>query len=84
MGSLVYLRPRSTRGVVQVAPLSADEREYFWAPLLVLWLGSLARVALAVAHHAAFEVEETLALACVILLPLAAIRAWLDARSQSC
>jgi hypothetical protein len=52
-----------------------DEREYFWVPLLVLWLGSVARVALAFAHHEVFETEASLALLCTILLPLAAVHA---------
>lgn len=70
MGTLVQLHPRSTPRAVEAAARPDDEPEYFWVPMLVLWLGSIARVSLTLVHRARFETEATLALACVIVLPL--------------
>jgi hypothetical protein len=42
---------------------------------VLLWLGSLVRVALAFAHREAFGVEASLALVCVLLLPAFILRA---------
>jgi hypothetical protein len=42
---------------------------------MLLWLGSLARVALAFAHQEEFGVEASLALVCVLLLPAFILRA---------
>ncbi|MEP7050286.1 MAG: hypothetical protein ABJB12_08040 [Pseudomonadota bacterium] len=42
---------------------------------LVLWLASVLRVGLALANAQVFGAEVTLALACVVLLPFAALRA---------
>lgn len=82
MGSVVHLYPRPALRSVDPPWQPEDEREYFWVPLLVLWLGSIARVSLALAHDAAFEAEATLALACVIVLPLAAFQDRLRKRAQ--
>jgi hypothetical protein len=41
---------------------------------LLLWLGSLVRVALAFAHREAFGVEASLALVCALLLPAFILR----------
>ena len=40
----------------------------------LLWVGSVIRVALTLAHHEAFGVEASLALLCVVLLPVAIAR----------
>jgi hypothetical protein len=74
MGSLVQLSfdpsPRA----------SQTEPEHFWGPLLVLWVGSAARVTLALAHREVFETEATLALLCVVSIPLGALRSWRESR----
>jgi hypothetical protein len=41
---------------------------------IMLWLGSAIRVALAIVHQQAFGAEVTLALLCVLLLPVAIVR----------
>lgn len=82
MGSVVHLYPRPALRSVDPALQPEDEREYFWVPLLVLWLGSIARVGLALVHDAAFESEATLALVCVIVLPLAAFQDRLHQRPR--
>jgi hypothetical protein len=41
---------------------------------VVLWVGSVIRVALAVFHNEAFGAESTLALGCLLLLPLLVLR----------
>jgi hypothetical protein len=75
MGSLVYLSFAAARRSSQPEP------EHFWGPLLVLWVGSAARVALAIAHREVFETEATLALLCVTLIPLGVMRSWQQGRS---
>jgi hypothetical protein len=41
---------------------------------VVLWVGSVIRVALAVFHNEAFGAESTLALLCMLVLPLLVLR----------
>ena len=41
---------------------------------IVLWVGSVIRVALAMFHHEAFGAESTLALGCLLVLPLLLLR----------
>jgi hypothetical protein len=75
MGTLVHLRSLTRRGRA-ADPAEVDTRA-FWAPLSVLWLASIARVALAFAHREVFGTEASLALVCLGALPLAAARSWL-------
>jgi hypothetical protein len=42
---------------------------------VMLWVGSVFRVALTLIHHQGFGVESSLALVCASLLPIAIIRA---------
>jgi hypothetical protein len=42
---------------------------------LLMWVGSVVRVVLALIHHEVFGVEASLALFCVLLLPVAIARA---------
>jgi hypothetical protein len=41
---------------------------------VVLWVASVIRVALAMFHNEAFGAESTLALSCILVLPLLALR----------
>jgi len=45
---------------------------------LLLWLFSVARVALTFAHHQVFDVEATMALLCALGLPVYVLRARLS------
>ncbi|MEO7037197.1 MAG: hypothetical protein ABI548_24805 [Polyangiaceae bacterium] len=75
MASVVHLsRYRSVaRGDL---PLDIPAGDSDLRPIaIVLWLASLIRVSLAFAHREAFGMEATLALMCVVLLPMFAIRA---------
>jgi hypothetical protein len=45
------------------------------AVAVLLWLGSVVRTTLSLAHHQAFGVEATLALLCALCLPLFVLRA---------
>jgi hypothetical protein len=45
--------------------------------LLIVWIVSLLRVAFGVLRHEAFGAEATLALLCVLLIPLLIIPSWL-------
>jgi len=67
MGSLVHLSFDTARRSSRL------EAEHFWGPLFVLWVGSVARVALAIAHREVFQTEATLAVLCVMLIPLSAV-----------
>jgi hypothetical protein len=51
---------------LEIAAGDSDLRPIAW----VLWLGSVVRVALALWHRETFDIEATLALFCVIGLPL--------------
>lgn len=75
MGSLVQLSFDPARQAARAEP------EHFWGPLLVLWVGSAARVALALAHREVFQTEATLAFLCVMLIPLGALRWWWESRT---
>jgi hypothetical protein len=46
-----------------------------WPIAALLWVGSVALVALTIAHHRAFDVEATLASLCVLALPASFVRA---------
>jgi hypothetical protein len=82
MGSLVFLRVTAHQRATASTQAELDTRE-FWAPLLVLWLASIARVTLALRHAEVFGTEATLAIACLVGLPLAATRRWLVMRSST-
>ncbi|MEI9949857.1 MAG: hypothetical protein WDO74_12970 [Pseudomonadota bacterium] len=57
-------------------PLDVPQGDSDLLPIaLFLWLCSALRVALTVAHRQAFDVEATLALLCVLALPLYMLRA---------
>ena len=73
MGTLIYLKAKRRPGAPAAAPLGG--KHDLAGPLIVLWLGSVARVTLGFAHHEVFETEASLALLCTILLPLVAVRA---------
>jgi len=52
-------------------PLNIPAGDSDLRPIAVLlWVGSLIRVALALSHHEAFGAESTLALGCLLVLPL--------------
>jgi hypothetical protein len=51
---------------LDIAAGDSDLRPIAW----FLWIGSVARVALALWHHETFDIEATLALFCVLGLPL--------------
>jgi hypothetical protein len=56
-------------------PLNIPEGDSDLRPIAVaLWIASVIRVALAVFHHEAFGAESTLALCCILLLPLLVLR----------
>jgi hypothetical protein len=57
-------------------PLNVPAGDSDLGPIAVLlWIGSVIRVALAFAHQQTFGAEATLALACAVLLPLLVLRA---------
>jgi hypothetical protein len=57
-------------------PLDVPKGDSDLLPIaLFLWLCSVLRVALAFAHRQTFDVEATLALLCVLALPLYILRA---------
>ena len=57
-------------------PLDVPRGDSDLLPIAVfLWLCSVVRVALTVLHHQSFDVEATLALTCVLTLPLLIQRA---------
>lgn len=56
-------------------PLNIPAGDSDLRPVAVaLWAASVIRVALAMFHHEAFGAESTLALACIVVLPLLALR----------
>ncbi|MEO8905026.1 MAG: hypothetical protein ABI488_21435 [Polyangiaceae bacterium] len=74
MASVVHLsRYRSVaRGDL---PLDIPRGDSDLRPIaIVLWLASLIRVSFAFAHREAFGIEATLALMCLVLLPMFTIR----------
>jgi hypothetical protein len=54
------------------------ERRELLPVAIVLWVASVARVAMTVLHYDLFGAEATLALACVFLIPALALRAARD------
>ncbi len=57
-------------------PLELPKGDSDLFPIAVfLWLCSVVRVALTLAHHEVFDVEATLALVCVLGLPVYILRA---------
>jgi hypothetical protein len=74
MASVIQLaRYRSV--VRRDIPLNIPAGDSDLRPIAVaLWVASVIRVALAVFHQEAFGAESTLALACLLVLPLLALR----------
>ena len=74
MGSVVYLS--RYRGVThRDLPLDMPAGDSDLRPIaIVLWVASLIRVGFALASREVFGGEATLALMCVVLLPLAVFR----------
>jgi hypothetical protein len=71
---------RTPRACVSSAPKGNDSDLLVIG--VILWLASVARVALAFAHHEVFGAETTLALGCVVGLPWLALRSRFSARPQ--
>jgi hypothetical protein len=78
MGSLIPFPEPPRRAEVEADDTELDAA-VFWAPLMVVWVAGVARVALALAHRDAFGAEATLAFAYLLALPLAWAQRWLSA-----
>jgi hypothetical protein len=63
-------RPEDNRGRLRESLLCDDLLPF----MILVWLGSVARIAVGLAHHEVFGAEPTVALALVIVLPWGALR----------